>query len=105
MYAGLVRDILFPLHEWAKGHSTVKILKDMEVADNLTRSELEELRCARLRELIDYGFAHVPYVRMRLQEAGIAASEIRDVTDLARLPLMRKADARKNRENLRSDIA
>jgi phenylacetate-CoA ligase len=105
MYARFVRRFLFPLHEWAKAHPTISILKEMEAAESLTTSDLEQLRRAKLRDLIDYCFTHVPYVKMRLQEAGIAPSEIRDVTDLARLPLMRKADVRAHRENLRSDIA
>ncbi len=105
MYVRFVRDVLFPLHEWAKGHPTVRILREMETADNLTKSELEQLRRAKLRDLIDYCFAHVPYVRMQLQEAGVAPSEIRDQADLARLPLMRKSDVRMHREDLRSNIA
>src|SRR5260370_22805693 len=105
MYVRFVRDVLFPLHEWAKGHPTVRILREMETADNLTKSELEQLRRAKLRDLIDYCFAHVPYVRMQLQESGVAPSEIRDQADLARLPLMRKSDVRMHPEDLRSNIA
>jgi hypothetical protein len=46
MYARFVRDVLFPLQEWAKGHPTLRILKEMEVADNLTTSELDWNRFA-----------------------------------------------------------
>jgi phenylacetate-CoA ligase len=105
VYAGFVRNVLFPLHEWLKGHQTVRILKEMEAAESLTTSELEQLQRAKLRDFIDYCFAHVPYVRMRMQEAGIAPSEIQNTTDLPMLPLMRKADVRAHRESLRSDIA
>ena len=105
MYRWVAWNVLFPLHEWAKGHDTFRFLREMERADGLSALELEDLRRQKLRELIDYSHAHVPYVRMRMQEAGVDPSQIREPGDLARLPLMRKADVRRNREQLRSDIA
>ena len=104
-YQRLVRDVLFPLHEWAKRHPTLRILKEMEAADRCSPAELDHLRRAKLRDLIHYTVAHVPYVRTMFSQRGIAAEQIRDVTDLARLPIMRKADIRQNRELLRSEIA
>lgn len=77
----------------------------MEAADRLTAGELEELRKRKLQDLIEYSCAHVPYTRMRMREAGVEPGQIREPGDLIRLPLMRKADVRTNRELLRSDIA
>jgi len=105
MYARFVRDVLFPLQEWVKGHPTIRILREMEAADRFSKSELEQTQREKLQVFIAYCFAHVPYVRARMQEAGISPSQIRGAADLARLPLMRKADVRANREKLRSDVA
>jgi phenylacetate-CoA ligase len=105
MYRWLVWNVLFRLHERAKGHDTYRFLRDMEAADRASGKELEELRRRKLRDLIEYSFAHVPFVRTRMTEAGCLPSDIREPRDLTRLPLMRKADARANREALRSDIA
>lgn len=101
----LVWNLLFPLHERLKGHPTMAILKELEAADCLTSSDLEALRCAKLQQLMAYCYAHVPYVRTGLQRAGIMPSEFQNVSDLARLPLMRKADIRNNRASLRSNVA
>jgi phenylacetate-CoA ligase len=101
----LVWNILFRLHEQAKGHATFRFLREMEAADSFTESELENVRARKLQDLIEYAYAHVPYVRMRMREAGVEPSRIREPKDLALLPLMRKADVRQNRELLRSDIA
>src|SRR6185369_12557702 len=85
-------NVLFRLHEQAKGHATYSMLRRMEAADRLSEAALEELRCRQLRDLIAYAHAHVPYVRDRMREAGIGPAQIRGPEDLVRLPLMRKAD-------------
>jgi phenylacetate-CoA ligase len=101
----LVWNVLFPLHEAAKQHPTYRFLREMEAADCLTSTELQELQCRKLQNLILYSYEHVPYVRTRMDEAGIAPNRLRTPDDLAQLPIMRKADVRQNRDQLRSDIA
>lgn len=105
MYRWVTWNILFRLHEALKGHATYRMLKDMEAADRFSPAELEELQRKKLRDIVDYAYAHVPYVRSRMQEAGVLPEQIREPADLRLLPLMRKADVRANRERLRSDIA
>src|SRR5690348_10975661 len=105
MHHWLVWNVFFPLQEWAKGHPTFRILKEMEAAEFLTAAEVEELRATKLRRLLEYGYQNVPYVQNVMQQAGLQPRDIRGPEDLKRLPLMRKADVRKNREQLRSRIA
>ncbi len=105
MQRWLVWNVLFPLHEWAKGHPSFRILKEMEAADRLPAAELAALRDRKLRQLIDYGYAHVPYVQRIMREAGLTPADIQGPADLRRLPLMRKADVRRHRAELRSQIA
>lgn len=97
--------LIFRLQEWAKGHPTFDILRAMEAADRLPAAELEQLQRERLREFIDYCYAHVPHVRSQLQAAGVDPTQIRAAEDLRRLPITRKSDIREHRERLRSDIA
>jgi len=105
MHRWFTWNVLFRLHERAKRHDTFRFLREMEAADALSGPELEELRARKLRDLIEYAHAHVPYWKQRMREAGVQPEQIREPRDLALLPLMRKADVRKNRELLRSDIA
>jgi phenylacetate-CoA ligase len=105
MHRWLGWNVFFRLQEVVKGHDTFRMLREMEAADRFSDLELEELRRAKLRDLIEYCYAHVPYVRKHMQAAGWTPSDIREPTDLVRLPLMRKADVRQNREAMRSDIA
>lgn len=101
----LVWNVLFPLHEWAKGHPTFRILKEMEASDSLTWHEMEQLRAAKLRDFLQYAYTNVPYVQNALQRAGLDPGDIHGPADLVRLPLLRKADVRKHRESMRSHLA
>ena len=101
----LIWNVLFRLHEAAKKHPTYRFLREMEAAETLSSDGLRELQCQKLQDLIQYGYRHVPYVRARLDEAGMEPGSLRTPEDLARLPIMRKADVRQHRAELRSDIA
>lgn len=105
MYRWLAWNILFRLHERMKGHDTFRFLKEMEAADRLSASELERLRLEKLRQFLSYCYTHVPYVRSAMQEAGMEPSQVRDLAELRRLPIMRKADIRMHRADLRSKVA
>jgi len=101
----VIWNILFRLHERVKGHATYRILREMETADRLSKAEIDQLRADKLKDLIAYSYAHVPYVRMRMQAAGVSPADIREPGDLVKLPVMTKADAREHRESLRSELA
>jgi phenylacetate-CoA ligase len=103
MYHWLVWNLFFPLQERIKGHETFRILRDLEAADRLSAAELNRLQCRKLREFLDYGYSHVPYVRDCLVAAGLTPSDILSAEDLRHLPLLKKADVRRLRAELRSD--
>ncbi len=101
----LAWNVLFPLHERLKGHPTQQILREMEAADRITPAELEQLQRRKLRDLIEYCYQHVPYVRTLMQASGVEPAQIRGPEDLHLLPVMTKADVQKNRMALRSETA
>jgi phenylacetate-CoA ligase len=105
MHRWLAWNVVFPLHERLKRHPTLKILKEMEEADCLSAVELERFQAERLQQMLSYCAAHVPYVRMLLDQAGLKPSAIRDARDLVLLPVMTKSEMRTHRQELRSDIA
>ena len=97
MYPWLVWNVIFPIHERAKGHDTYRYLKEMEAADRMSGPELEGVRRRKLADLIGYVHRHVPFYRIRFEEAGITPGAIRGPEDLSLLPLMRKDDVRRAR--------
>src|SRR4051794_10384651 len=69
MHRWFIWNVIFRLHERAKSHNTYSFLREMEAADRMSASELQELQRRKLSDLLEYASVHVPYFRGRLQEA------------------------------------
>ena len=65
-------------------------------AERLSVDALRELQLARLEATVARVYAHVPHYRAAFDDAGVHPDDVRDLTDLARLPFTTKADLRDN---------
>jgi phenylacetate-CoA ligase len=101
-YTRFARGLLFPLHEWAKGHRTVAVRRALERTQWLSPSELASYRCERLAAFIRSAHARVPYVRRLFGELGLGPGDVVDPAGLLRLPLMDKATIRANIDALKA---
>ncbi|MGD0578343.1 MAG: AMP-binding protein [Bryobacteraceae bacterium] len=63
------------------------------------RERLDELRRAKLRRLIDHAHEQVPYYRRLMDRAGVKPEQIREPSDLTRLPISTKKDLREAGED------
>src|SRR5512140_388581 len=75
------------------------ILEALEFAGLLNRKRwprerLDDLRRTKLRRLIDHAYQKVPYYRSLMDRAGVKPEQIREPSDLARLPITTKKDLR-----------
>ncbi len=64
---------------------------------------LETLQRHRLRRIVNHAWAHVPFYRTSMEQAGIKPGDIRSCEDLRLLPLVSNEDIRKNPSLLNSD--
>ena len=101
-YTRWVAHWLFPLHEWLKGHHSVRLLRRLERSQWWSAQQLEEWQLARLRALLRHAGAHVPYYRALFSSSGFDPEQVRQLADLARLPLLRKADIASARDSFKS---
>ena len=60
------------------------------------RAALEHLQSQRLIDVVDRVYQHVPFYQKAMKEMGITPDQVRDITDLSRLPFTRKSDLRDN---------
>lgn len=58
--------------------------------------EMEALQSERLRKLVAYVLGNSAFYQNRFKKAGIAAGDIRGISDLKKLPFTRKTDLRDN---------
>lgn len=101
----LVSDLIFPLQERIKKHTTVAVRKEMEARQYWPLDRLEEHRVRRLQDLLTHAHGHVPYYRDLFHRLGFDPQGIRGIEDLQRLPFLTKADIRANTDAMKSDQA
>ncbi len=67
-----------------------------EPIERASVEELRSLQLSRLREILAYAHANVGHYRRSFAAAGVAPGDLVDLGDLARFPLLAKADLRDN---------
>jgi len=65
-------------------------------------AEIEAYQLQRLKTLMTHAYANVPYYHAAFNERGLVPSDIRDLTDLERLPILTKETARENMDALKA---
>jgi phenylacetate-CoA ligase len=60
--------------------------------ETMSREEIEALQVRKLRDLVGWADAQVPWQSKRLRDAGVTADQIESLDDLRRLPLMTRDD-------------
>jgi phenylacetate-CoA ligase len=63
-----------------------------ETQETMPPEEREAFRRAILRNAVKHAYENAPATRRKMDEAGVKPSEVHDITDLARIPVTRKAD-------------
>lgn len=73
---------------------------ELELTQTASASDLAELQNVRLRRLIAHAYDNVRYYRKRFDERGLKPADIRDSSDLYKLPVMTKHDIRDHFDEL-----
>lgn len=76
-----------------KGRRTMFFQKDLET---MPRKQLEELQLERLKWVVDYCYRNVPFYQKRLDECGVTADKIKQLSDVQYIPFTTKEDIRDN---------
>ena len=101
----LVSGLLFPLHEKIKCHDSVALRRQMELSQWWSAERLAQWQLQRLRALLAHAQAHVPHYRAQFAALGFSPHQVHGLADLARLPLLEKADIGADREGFKSALA
>lgn len=86
----------FGITHWMMTSDVRTHLADLERSQWLPLSAMRELQERKLRRLVHHAYHHVPFYRDRMREHGLAPEDIRTLDDLAKLPMLTKADVRKH---------
>jgi phenylacetate-CoA ligase len=90
------------LQERVKGHSTFRVLGDMQRTQWIGSEGLRVVQERRLRAFLPDAVANVPYYSDLFRSLRLDARSLRHSTDLQRLPFLTKDVIRQNLERLRN---
>jgi len=65
-----------------------------EAVETMARADLDQLQGDRLSKLALYVYERTPFYKQKFDEMGIAPTDIKDLSDITKLPFTRKADLR-----------
>lgn len=105
LYTRIAANVLFPLHERLKGHSTIAVFRAMERSQWLPPEQLAQLQLQRLRGFLQAIGQNVPYYRELFTGVNFEPGSVRSLADLQRLPLLGKPEIRGNMESLKAEGA
>ncbi|MCJ7752342.1 MAG: phenylacetate--CoA ligase family protein, partial [Armatimonadetes bacterium] len=64
----------------------MKRLAHLEKSQWWPHDQIVEQQAVHIRQLVEHGYAHVPYYRDRMNERGLQPVDIRTIEDLGKLP-------------------
>lgn len=102
LYQKTVAEIVFPLHEKLKGHTTGAVYRTLEQSQWLSPQQLVDLQAAKLRDFLMRIGTTVPYYRHLFAERGFKPETVTSSADLQRLPLLDKPAIRAHGDNMKA---
>jgi len=105
VYTRFVTGFLFPLHEKLKGHSTMRVHREMDETQWLGSDQINQLQLDSLREFLCDVQAHVPFYKNLFSQINFDPSELKSLDDLKKLPLLDKETIRSNTESMKASNA
>ena len=104
-YTRFTADVLFPLHERLKQHSTVAVRRKLEASQWWPPEQLKALQVERLRALLTEAGRSVPYYRDLYRAQGFDPAQVGSIADLQRLPFLTKPLIRARSDALKHEQA
>ncbi len=101
MHGALVKHVLFPLHERLVGRKTFACLRELDALQWQSPRELEALQFDKLKRLLQHARRNLPFYAQRFAAAGFDPDRMQCVDDFKVLPLLTKAEIRKNLDGLK----
>jgi phenylacetate-CoA ligase len=102
LYTRICSNLLFPLQERLKHHSTVAVRRSLEQTQWWTPEQLAQLQLQRLRALLQGAAARVPYYQQLFRQLDFDANQIQSLADLQRLPFLTKSLIREHFDALKA---
>ena len=95
-YPLFVENFVLPVYDIVRRTSRFRFGRVLQKSQWLPRAQIERLQNGNLRVLLRHAYETVPYYKRIFRERGLTPGDIKSVDDLVKLPILTKADVRKN---------
>ena len=96
----ITENIILPVSDIMLNQSVTKYLMFLQKSQYWSKSELEEYQNAKLVALISHSYNYVPYYNYLFRQNKLKPSDIRNKSDLWKIPILTKENIRKNKDKL-----
>ncbi|MHA3962776.1 MAG: phenylacetate--CoA ligase family protein [Candidatus Thorarchaeota archaeon SMTZ1-45] len=90
----IIAKTALPIADRLRGTSSIEKARFMESSQWWNRSQIDEYRFTKLRGLVSHAYENVPYYRRIFKERGLEPSNIKNLEDISKLPILSKRDVR-----------
>lgn len=87
---------VLPVYDIIRRTSRFKLGRVLQKTQWLSYEETKRLQTKNLRVMLNHAYDTVPYYRRKFRERNLLPSDIKNIDDLPKLPILTKADIRKN---------
>jgi phenylacetate-CoA ligase len=106
VYGALFRNVLLPSFErGVRKRPTLDYLAELERSQWLSKDELLARQLGDLRKLLAHAHANVPWYREKMDAIGAEPGDFTRLEDLAKVPILRRKDARDAGDRRKSTAA
>jgi phenylacetate-CoA ligase len=91
---------MFRVQERLLGRRSFAILAELRESQRWPRERLRELQLRQLKQVVAAAYAHTPYWRSVMDDAGFSPTDVQSLDDLSRFPLLDKETVRAHREDM-----
>jgi len=103
MYTKIIANILFPLHERLKGHTSVNKIKELEKSQWLSSEKISLIQTSKLKCFLKDIVKNNPYFRQLFNQLGLSESDLNSQNILAKIPLLDKQIIREHESEFLTD--
>ncbi len=98
MYNQVLQNMIFPVINqfYSVQKNTMDYHGYLEKTQYLPKKELEQIQKKQLRKILKFSYTHVPYYHQIFKKLNLKPEDIKEITDLNKLPFLTKEDVINN---------
>jgi len=100
LYPFLTQNVILPLYDLFRGTSRFSGERILRETQWFRSEEIERLQNRNLHALLEYAYKNVPFYRQAFRERRLTPADIRNTSDLVKLPQLTKEDIKKSPNEL-----